>query len=101
MKQNQTFGLEAHATADLSPDMYLGVSYYLQAAGERDVAAPMLPQTEWPMPEQTTQTLRFTLGVRVEKATSLLLQYNQDIAASEGAPITRFIGARLSHVAFF
>lgn len=100
MKQNQTFGLEAHATADLSPDMYLGVSYYLQADGERDVSAAMLPLAEAD-PEQTIQTLRFTLGVRVEKATSLLLQYNQDVAATEGAPLTRFIGARLSHVAFF
>jgi hypothetical protein len=100
LTQNQTFGLEAHATADLTADTYLGVSYYMQAAGERDISAAMLPLTEYE-PKQTVQTARFTLGVRVEKATLLLLQYNQDIDASGGAPITRFFGARLSHLAFF
>jgi hypothetical protein len=100
LTQNQTFGLEAHLAADLSPDMYVGASYYLQAAGERDVQADSLPLSEY-VPEQTTQTARFTLGIRVEKATALLLQYNQDVSASGGAPTTRFIGARLSHLAFF
>ncbi len=100
MTQSQTFGLEAHLTADLTSDMYVGASYYLQAAGEQDVTAAVLPLSLY-QPEQTTQTARFTLGVKVEKATLLLLQYNQDVAASGGAPITRFIGARLSHLAFF
>ncbi len=100
LTQSQTFGLEAHLAADLSPDMYVGASYYLQAAGERDISAEKLPLSQY-VPEQTTQTARFTYGIRVEKATALLLQYNQDVAASGGAPITRFIGARLSHLAFF
>jgi hypothetical protein len=30
-----------------------------------------------------------------------LLQYNQDIEESNGAGISRFIGARLSHAVFF
>jgi hypothetical protein len=101
MHQNQTLGLEAHLTADLSPDMYLGASYYVAAVGQRNVESPpMLPLSEFE-PEQTTQTLRFTVGIRAEKATLLLLQYNQDIEETGGATIGRFIGARLSHAIFF
>lgn len=101
MHQNQTFGLEAHLTADLSPDMYLGTSYYVAAVGQRNVESPpVLPLSEYE-PEQTTQTLRFTFGIRAEKATLLLLQYNQDIEETGGATIGRFIGARLSHAIFF
>jgi Putative MetA-pathway of phenol degradation len=101
MHQNQTFGLEAHLTADLSPDMYLGTSYYVAAVGQRNVESPpVLPLSEYE-PEQTTQTLRFTLGIRAEKATLILLQYNQDIEETGGATIGRFIGARLSHAIFF
>lgn len=100
MKQDQTFGLEAHLSADLSPDMYVGVSYYLAAIGQRNIEAPGLPLTQID-PEQTVQSMRFTFGIHVEKATILLLQYNQDIEASGGASIGRFIGARLSHAMFF
>jgi hypothetical protein len=103
MHQNQTFGLEAHLTADLSPDMYLGASYYVAAVGQRNVeslqSTPPLALSEY-LPEQTTQTLRFTFGIRAEKATLLLLQYNQDIEETGGATIGRFIGARLSHAIF-
>jgi hypothetical protein len=100
MSQNPTFGLEAHLTADLGPDAYLGVSYYVAAIGERDIQAPGVPKTQVD-PEQTLQTLRFTFGVRVEKATLILLQYNQDIEESGGASIGRFVGVRLSHAVFF
>jgi hypothetical protein len=100
MTQNQTFGLEAHLTADLSPDFYLGTSYYLAAVGQRNVEATGLALRQAD-PEQTVQTLRFTFGIRAEKATLLLLQYSQDIEASGGASIGRFIGARLSHALFF
>ena len=100
MTQSSTLGLEAHLTADLSPDFYLGTSYYLAAVGQQNVEAPGLPLKE-NRPEQTIQTLRFTFGIRAEKATLLLLQFNQDIEASGGASIRRFIGARLSHALFF
>ncbi len=99
MKQNQTFGLEAHVTADLSPDFYMGASYYLASVGQRNIEATGLPLTQID-PEQTVQSMRFTFGIHVEKATILLLQYNQDIEASGGASIGRFIGARLSHAIF-
>ncbi|HEX4445428.1 MAG TPA: transporter, partial [Polyangiaceae bacterium] len=97
MKQDQTFGFEAHVAADLSPTFYLAASYYLAAVGQRSITAPGLPETVID-DEQTTQTLRFTFGVHVEKGTLLLLQYNQDIEASGGGTISRFVGARLSHV---
>lgn len=100
MTQNQTFGLEAHVTADLSADMYVGLSYYLNAIGERDLTIPMLG-VQPAAPSETVQTVRFTYGIRVEKGTLLLLQYNQDIEESGGVAISRFFGARLSHVAFF
>lgn len=101
MKQNQTFGLEAHATVDLTQDLYVGMSYYLASIGEADVSAPGLPLAD-ATPASTVQTVRFTFGIRAEKATLLLLQYNQDIEETSGlTPITRFIGARLSHAVFF
>jgi hypothetical protein len=100
MTQNQTFGLEAHVTGDLSPDLYVGASYYLAGIGERDISAPNLPQRQ-AEPAQTVQTARFTFGIRVEKGTLLLLQYNQDIEETGNATISRFFGARLSHVVFF
>ncbi len=109
MKQNQTFGLEAHAAADLTKTMFVGVSYYLAAIGERDVEAlPALPLSAYEEAE-TVQTVRFTMGIHMEKATTLLLQYNQDIEESGGCstaggacvPISRFFGARISHAVFF
>ena len=51
-------------------------------------------------PEQTIQTLRFTYGIHVEKASLVLLQFSQDIEASGNASIGRFFGARISHVFF-
>jgi hypothetical protein len=99
MSQNQTFGFEAHVMADLSKDMAVGLSYYLAAIGAKNVDAPGAPTTV--DPSQTVQTLRFTYSIGIEKATRLLLQYNQDIEESGGASISRFIGARLSHAVFF
>jgi hypothetical protein len=99
MKQDPTFGFEAHVFGDLSPTFSLGASYYLAAVGQRSIEAPGLPLTTID-PKQTTQTLRFTFGIRVEKNTGVYLQYNQDIEASDGASIGRFIGARITHAVF-
>jgi hypothetical protein len=108
LKQSQTFGLEAHATVDLSPDLYAGLSYYFAGIGERDDFVPpsaTSPGGTLPFPPsvaaQNVQTVRFTFGIRAEKATLLLLQYNQDVAETGGATASRFIGARLSHAIFF
>jgi hypothetical protein len=100
MKQDPTLGMEAHLFGDLTPTFTLGASYYLAAVGQRSITAPGLPQTTID-PTQTTQTLRFTFGIHVEKNTGVFLQYDQDIEASNGAPIERFIGARITHAMFF
>jgi hypothetical protein len=99
MKQSVSPGFEAHVMADLSPTFLVGVSYYVEAAGQRNITATGLPLTPID-PEQTTQTLRFTFGIRAEPHTLLYLQYDQDIEASGGATIGRFIGARISHASF-
>jgi hypothetical protein len=101
MTQNQTFGLEAHAAVDLSPDFYVSASYYLAAIGEVDVQAPPALPLSLYTPSATVQSVRFSFGIRAEKATLLLLQYNQDVEATGKATISRFIGARLSHAIFF
>jgi hypothetical protein len=98
MKQDPTLGLEAHVFGDLSPTFALGLSYYLAAVGQRTISIPQAPPID---PKQTTQTLRFTFGIHVEKNTGLYLQYDQDIVTTNAAPIERFIGARLTHAMFF
>jgi hypothetical protein len=97
LKQDITPAFEGHVGVDLSTTFFLTGSYYLSAVGQRSIVAPMLPQTTIDQ-EQTVQTLRFSFGVHIEKSSLLLLQYNQDIEASGGATISRFIGARFSHV---
>ncbi len=103
LTQNPTLGFEAHLGIDISPNFFVLGSYYLQAAGRRSLTAG---DTAVPFePEQTTQTLRFSYGIHIEKFSTLLLQYNQDIAVTGqtgGLPasITRFFGARFSHAIF-
>lgn len=105
LKQNPTIGFEAHVAVDITPTFFVGVSYYVQAAGQRTLSAGSVSVLF--EPEETTQTLRFTYGIHIEKNSTLLLQYNQDIAASGGtgkdplpATISRFVGARFSHAMF-
>lgn len=97
MKQDPTFGFEAHLGADLGESWFAGVSYYLAADGQRTLDVTGTPVVQ---KAQTTQTLRFTYGIKIEKFSTLLLQFNQDFDASGGAPITRFLGARFSHSIF-
>jgi hypothetical protein len=100
MKQDPTLGMEAHVFGDLSPTFTLGASYYLASVGQRSITATQVPLTPVD-PKQTTQTVRFTFGIHVEKNTGIFLQYNQDVEASGGASIGRFIGARVTHAVFF
>jgi hypothetical protein len=44
--------------------------------------------------------MRSTFAVHVEKNTLVLLQFNQDVAETGRATISRFIGARISHAIF-
>jgi hypothetical protein len=96
-KQDITPAFEAHVGADLSTTFFLTTSYYLAAVGRRTIVGQALPETTIDQ-QQTTQTLRFSFGIHVEKTSLLLIQYNQDIEESGGATISRFIGARFSHV---
>jgi hypothetical protein len=99
MSQSPDIGVDVHFGYDMSRTFFVGASYYflkdgsqtLGVAGSADVAQP------------TTSSLRFNFGIRIEKGTLLMLQFNQDVAASEGdvrGPKTRWFGARISH-AFF
>jgi len=93
LHQDPTFGGEVHLAADLSTTFYVGASYYLTANGKQRFDAPLNVNVDQP----TVQALRFTAGIRVEKDTLLLLQYNQDLAASNEGSISRWFGARISH----
>ena len=98
MKQDLSAGMEAHLAADLSPTFYGAVSYYLAADGKRTIDTPAGTATA--ADAQIIQSVRFTFGIKIEKGTNLLLQYNQDVAATGGASITRFFGVRVAHVFF-
>jgi hypothetical protein len=98
LTESPTYGLEVHLTGDLSPDFYLAVSYYLETIGRRTVWIDDVPAPGAGTPARVFQTLRFTWGIRFEKSTLLLLQFEQDVAASDGGSISRFVGARLSHL---
>lgn len=100
MKQDPTLGLEAHLFGDLTPTFFLGASYYLAAIGQESVVVPGAG-TSPINDKETVQTTRFTFGIHVEKNTGVLLQYSQDIEASGGGSIGRFIGARFTHAMFF
>jgi outer membrane putative beta-barrel porin/alpha-amylase len=104
LKQNPSIGFEAHVGVDITPTFFLLGSYYVQAAGQRTLT--LGSTTVLFEPEQTTQTLRFSYGIHIEKNSALLLQYNQDIAVSSDtqnnlpASISRFVGARFTHAMF-
>ncbi|NMO21922.1 transporter [Pyxidicoccus fallax] len=83
---------------DLSPTFFTGAAYYIDAAGKRTLDTPV-GEVEV-SPRQTVQSLRLTMGIRLEKASTLMLQFQPDIAASEGVAKGQFVGARFVH-AFF
>lgn len=109
LKQNPTIGFEAHVGVDVSPTLWVGGSYYVAAAGQRTLTVPAGTASVLFEPEQTTQSLRFTFGIHIEKSSTLLIQYNQDIAVTPPvnaadplpATISRFVGVRFSHAIFF
>jgi len=90
--QDPTFGLAVHATMDISPIVYLGASYYFFNNGAIKVSGTDVEVT----PSQTVHSARFSWAIRLEKASLLLLQYNQDFHVTGGASISRWFGARIS-----
>jgi|GEM_PF-1875289 len=95
LTQDPTLGGEIHLNGDLAKTFYLGVSYYVTANGKQK-----LESLNTTLDQPTVQALRFSWGIRVEKNTLLLLQYNQDIAANHEGSISRWFGARISHSFF-
>jgi hypothetical protein len=100
LTQAPSFGFEGHTLVDLAPPVYVAASYYFTAVGQRTPWVGDAPVTGG-QPGQTTQEIRFTLGIRLSKLSLLLLQYDQDVGTSGGAPIVRFFGVRFSHAVIF
>jgi hypothetical protein len=95
MSQSPDIVVDAHVAVDLSRTFFFATSYYLFKSGEEKLTAM---NDKVAAASITTQSLRFGLGVRLAPTTLVLMQYNQDIAASNNGPIERFFGLRLSHV---
>jgi hypothetical protein len=97
LTQDPTFGAEVHLAVDVNPTFFGAVSYYVTSNGSQtvDLAGPVTAPVAG---TQTVQTLRFTWATYIEKQSLLLLQFNQDVTASNKANITRFIGLRFSHI---
>jgi hypothetical protein len=94
--QSPDFIFDAHLGYDMSRTFFVSASYYLLKDGSIDLDIPGAPTTKQP----TIQSLRFNFGIRIEKGTLVMLQFNQDIAASHGGEVSRWFGARISHVFF-
>ncbi len=98
LKQDNSFGGIVHFGMDLSPTFFWGLGYIYDSAGARSLETPV-GDVEISR-RLYTSSLRFTTGVRIEKVSTLMLQLQPDIAASEGVTKGRFVGVRFTH-AFF
>ncbi|GEN07691.1 Putative MetA-pathway of phenol degradation [Myxococcus fulvus] len=98
MSQAPSFGGIFHLGMDLSSTFFTGAGYIVEASGKRtiDTSAGELEIAK----STTVQSLRLTMGIRLEKASTLMLQFQPDVAASEGVTKSQFIGARFTHVFF-
>jgi Putative MetA-pathway of phenol degradation len=93
LSQSATPGLEAHFMADINDVLEMGASYYIFGFGRTSISETGAILAG----ESTVNTLRGTLGLRVEKRSVIYLQYNQDLHASGGGTVSRFWGARIVH----
>ncbi|MFP2926543.1 transporter [Pyxidicoccus sp. 3LG] len=98
LSQAPSFGAIITGGMDLSPTFFTGVGYYLDAAGERTLETPAGEVVAGP--GTTTHALRLTMGIRLEKASTLMLQWQPDVKVSQGMTKSQFIGARFTHVFF-
>jgi hypothetical protein len=96
LKQAPTYSATLHASANVTKSVWVGGSYYVTANGKETIATPAGDMTA--VPQQTVQSLRATVSLRPAEPLQLLLQYQNDIAASGGGTISRFVGARLSYL---
>ncbi|MET0340238.1 MAG: transporter [Polyangiales bacterium] len=108
LEQKPSFAAAVLTGMDLSPTFTLTASYYWAKNGRQTVdlglpdavAATPLGALETPNQRQTIHTLRMGMGIRVEKGTQLLFQFNQDLKTEGLAPITRGFYVRVTHVFF-
>jgi len=100
--EQPTYTGALHAAVDLHPSFFLGGSYYFASNGRQDVeyAIPTAQGLYTDNPGTFVHTVRVNLGIRVTPRTILMAQWNEDVAGSESAELTRFFGLRVSH-AFF
>jgi hypothetical protein len=97
LSQSATPGLEAHFMADVTDVLEMGASYYIFGNGRQSITDLGVPGGVTATGEQTIQTVRGTVGIRVEQRSIIYLQYNQDIHTNGTASIGRFWGARIAH----
>jgi hypothetical protein len=98
LRQKPTFGAVLHASVDVSPNIYFAGSLYITANGQENFVYAPASLNSIAVQEQTVETARFGMGIRLEPRTLLLLQYNQDLGQSNDWSISRFVGARISHL---
>jgi hypothetical protein len=93
LSQSATPGLEAHFMADITDVLEMGASYYIFGNGRSSISESDTTVAG----ESTVNTVRGTVGIRIEKRSIIYLQYNQDLHASGGGTVSRFWGARVTH----
>jgi hypothetical protein len=94
---------ELHAMMDVTPYLGLGLSYYVASNGRiyHDLGSPQcVADCTTVTPHQVIHSLKGTWAIKIEKFSLLLLQYQHDIAASGGASIGQYVGARFTHLFF-
>jgi len=96
LKQEATYGVEAHVAADLSPTFYTGFDYYFRSDGRNHVEVG--GSDIQLAPSDHVHSLRYNFGIRIEKTSLLLLQFQEDLGATGNASLGRFVGMRFSHV---
>ena len=99
LQQDAIWGAELHVAADLSPNFYTSLDYYYKASGRAhfDLALPTGTMDTTYSGAFHLHSLRYTFGVRIEKTSLLLLQFQEDLAATDRASLSRYVGVRFSH----
>jgi hypothetical protein len=95
LQQDPTLGAEAHVAVDIDPTTYIAASYYATNLGKKQLSVGK--ETEAPA---SVQTLRITWGWRIEKQMLLLVQLQQDLAATGEASRAHYVGFRASRFFF-
>lgn len=97
LHQDPIYGVEGHLAMDLSATFYTGLDYFFRSDGRGHIDLPGAPDTQVVAADHV-QSLRYTFGIRIEKTSLLLLQLQEDLVATRGASLGRFVGMRFSHV---